>query len=160
MEINNYPTPYYIVYEDRLRRNLELIQYVKQSAGVEIIMAFKANALWKTFPVFREYGVKSTASSLNEMQLANDELHTKAHTYCPVYTDATIDKFIAGSSHITFNSIKQFNRFKSKIAEYNQLNPKGSVSCGLRINPMCWLLILTFIIHAVPVQDLECWLMI
>ena len=26
MEINNYPTPYYIVYEDRLRRNLELIQ--------------------------------------------------------------------------------------------------------------------------------------
>ena len=114
MEINNYPTPYYIVYEDRLRRNLELIQYVKQSAGVEIIMAFKANALWKTFPVFREYGVKSTASSLNEMQLANDELHTKAHTYCPVYTDATIDKFIAGSSHITFNSIKQFDRFKSK----------------------------------------------
>ncbi len=137
MEINNYPTPYYIVYEDRLRRNLELIQYVKQSAGVEIIMAFKANALWKTFPVFREYGVKSTASSLNEMQLANDELHTKAHTYCPVYTDATIDKFIAGSSHITFNSIKQFNRFKSKIAEYNQLDPKESVSCGLRINPMC-----------------------
>lgn len=62
MEINNYPTPYYIVYEDRLRRNLELIQYVKQSAGVEIIMAFKANALWKTFPVFREYGVKDRKS--------------------------------------------------------------------------------------------------
>ena len=41
----NYPTPYYIVYEDRLRRNLDLIKHVKESAGVEIIMAFKANAL-------------------------------------------------------------------------------------------------------------------
>ena len=75
----NYPTPYYIVYEDRLRRNLDLIKHVKESAGIEIIMAFKANALWRTFSVFREYGVKSTASSLNEMQLANDELHVKAH---------------------------------------------------------------------------------
>ena len=133
----NYPTPYYIVYEDRLRRNLDLIKHVKESAGVEIIMAFKANALWRTFSVFCEYGVKSTASSLNEMQLANDELHAKAHSYCPVYTDATIDKFLAGSSHITFNSLKQFHRYKDKVAEYNAENPKETVSCGLRINPMC-----------------------
>ena len=132
-----YPTPYYIVYEDRLRRNLDLIKHVKESAGVEIIMAFKANALWRTFPVFCEYGVKSTASSLNEMQLANDELHAKAHSYCPVYTDTTIDKFLAGSSHITFNSLKQFHRYKDKVAEYNAENPKETVSCGLRINPMC-----------------------
>lgn len=134
---NKYPTPYYIVYEDRLRRNLDLIKYVKESAGIEIIMAFKANALWKTFPVFREYGVKSTASSLNEMQLANDELYAKAHSYCPVYTDATIDKFLAGSSHITFNSLKQFYRYKDKVNEYNAQNPNDIVSCGLRINPMC-----------------------
>lgn len=133
----NYPTPYYIVYEDRLRRNLELIKHVKESAGVEIIMAFKANALWRTFAVFREYGVKSTASSLNEMQLANEELCAKAHTYCPVYTDATIDKFIAGSSHITFNSLKQFDRYKDRIAKHNTTNHEDAVSCGLRINPMC-----------------------
>ena len=133
----NYPTPYYIVYEDRLRRNLDLIKYVKESADVEIIMAFKANALWRTFPVFREYGVKSTASSLNEMQLANDELHAKAHSYCPVYTDATIDKFLAGSSHITFNSLKQFRRYKDTVAKYNSENLNEKVSCGLRINPMC-----------------------
>lgn len=132
-----YPTPYYIVYEERIRRNLELIKYVKESAGVEIIMAFKANALWKTFSLFREYGVKSTASSLNEMQLANAELHIKAHSYCPVYTDATIDKFLAGSSHITFNSLKQFERYKARVNKYNTDNPTECVSCGLRINPMC-----------------------
>ncbi|MFI3240874.1 MAG: carboxynorspermidine decarboxylase, partial [Bacteroidales bacterium] len=128
-------TPFYIVYEDKLRRNLELITSVAKSADVEIIMAFKANALWKTFSIFREYGVKSTASSLNEMQLGVEKLGSRTHTYCPAYTDVTIDKYIAGSSHITFNSIQQFERFKSKIDAHNLANPTRMVSCGLRINP-------------------------
>lgn len=63
MKANDIPTPFYIVYEDKLRRNLELISRVKREAGVNIIMAFKANALWKTFPIIREYVTDSTASS-------------------------------------------------------------------------------------------------
>lgn len=133
----DYKTPYYIIYEDKLRKNLDLIKYVMQQSGAKIIMAFKANALWRTFGVFREYGICSTASSLNEMQLANDELHCKAHTYCPVYTDDTIHQFIAGSSHITFNSVELFKRYRSDIDEHNRLNPSEAVSCGLRVNPMC-----------------------
>ena len=54
MKINELPTPFYIVYEDRLRKNLSLIERVSREAGVSIIMAFKANALWRTFPIFRE----------------------------------------------------------------------------------------------------------
>lgn len=133
----DYKTPYYIIYEDKLRKNLDLIKYVMQQSGAKIIMAFKANALWRTFGVFREYGICSTASSLNEMQLANDELHCKAHTYCPVYTDDTIHQFIAGSSHITFNSVELFKRYRGDIDEHNRLNPGEAVSCGLRVNPMC-----------------------
>lgn len=127
-------SPYYIVYEDKIRNNLKLIKEVSARSGAEIIMAFKANALWKTFHIFREFGVKSTASSLNEMMLANDELHSLAHTYCPAYTDGTIDKYIEGSSHITFNSLHQFNRFYSRVNQYN-LSGNHTVSCGLRINP-------------------------
>lgn len=128
----NYPTPYYIVYEQRLRNNLDLITGVANEAGVEIIMAFKANALWKTFPVFREYGIKATASSINEMRLANDELHCKTHTYCPAYTTQSINEYIAGSSHISFNSVAQFLQFRDLI-----ISSKRNISCGLRINPMC-----------------------
>ncbi len=130
-------TPYYIVYEEKLRRNLDLITRVSHESGATIIMAFKANALWRTFPIFREYGIRSTASSVNEMLLANEELQCKAHTYCPAYTDETIGKFIAGSSHITFNSVDQFLRFKPLIDEHNYTNPNERISCGLRINPMC-----------------------
>ena len=125
-------TPYYIVYEDRLRANLDLITSVMRKTDVKIIMAFKANALWRSFPIFREYGIESTASSVNEMLLANDELHCLAHTFCPAYTDDTIEIFIKGSSHITFNSVAQYQRFKDRVNTANH-----PISCGLRINPMC-----------------------
>lgn len=129
MKPNEIPTPAFVVYEDRLRRNLELINSVKQRAGVDIIMAFKANALWKTFPIIREYCRNSTASSLNELRLGREFLGGDVHSYCPAYTDATIDEYIAGSSHITFNSVAQYERFADRV--------RGKVSSGLRVNPKC-----------------------
>ena len=123
-------TPYYIVYEDRLRRNLRLITDLERRAGVNIIMAFKANALWRTFPVVREYNRDFTASSLNELQLGREELGGEAHVYCPVYTEQTIDKFLDGASHITFNSLAQLSRYGVRALA-------AGVSTGLRVNPRC-----------------------
>lgn len=136
MKIAEIPTPFYIVYEDRLRKNLELINRVKKEAGVEIIMAFKANALWKTFPIIKEYCQASTASSLNEMRLALDELGNDVHSYCPAYTDETITEYLNGSSHITFNSINQWERFKNYLYKHNSTASR-KVSSGLRVNPQC-----------------------
>ena len=130
-------TPYYIVYEQRIKHNLDIIADVSRRADVKIIMAFKANALWKTFDIFRNYGIESTASSLNEMQLANEELGKLAHSYCPAYTDHTIAHYMKGSSHITFNSIAQFERFKERIHDFASQPGGHSISCGFRINPMC-----------------------
>lgn len=135
----NLHTPYYIVYEDRLRRNLSLISDVASQAGVDIIMAFKANALWRTFGVMREYGVKFTASSLNELRLGNEELGCLGHSYCPAYTPATIGEYLNGSSHLTFNSLSQFARYKGQVDEFNAKNAETGrrVSPGLRVNPSC-----------------------
>lgn len=123
-------TPFYIVYEQKLRNNLQLIDSVRQRAGVEIIMAFKANALWRSFGPIREYGFKFTASSLNELQLGRKYLGAKAHSYCPAFTEETIVRFLEGSSHITFNSLSQFERFAQRAIE-------AGVSPGLRVNPQC-----------------------
>lgn len=130
-------TPCYIVYEDRLRKNLQLITEVSRRAGVKIIMALKANALWKTFPIISEYVKASTASSLNEMQLSLDYLCGEVHTYCPVYTPETFPRFLKGSSHITFNSLSQYERFRPDIELYNREHPEKRVSVGLRVNPQC-----------------------
>lgn len=132
-------TPYYIVYEEALRKNLKKLSDVQQRSGVKIIMAFKANALWKSFPIIKEYFTSSTASSLNEMQLSLDYLGNDVHAYCPVYTDETFPKFLHGCSHITFNSVAQFEKYYPIIEEYNKNVPEGEkqVSAGLRINPRC-----------------------
>lgn len=130
MKADQIPTPFYIVYEDKLRRNLSLINRVEREAGVNIIMAFKANALWRTFPIVREYNRDFTASSLNELHLGNDELGGEAHVYCPVYTEATIDEFLSRATHLTFNSLGQWDR-------YGQRTLAAGVSPGLRVNPQC-----------------------
>lgn len=130
MRIQDIPTPFYIVYEERLRRNLALINRVEREAGVNIIMAFKANALWRTFPIVREYNRDFTASSLNELRLGNEELGGEAHVYCPVYTPATIGEFLDRATHITFNSLSQWERYGARAIA-------AGVSPGLRVNPQC-----------------------
>lgn len=130
-------TPYYIVYEDKIRANMRKLQDVAKRADVKIIMAFKANALWKTFPIISEYFKASTASSLNEMKLSLEFLGDEVHTYCPVYTDYTFPQFLEGSTHITFNSLNQFNKYYPAIEEYNLQHPEKQVSAGLRVNPHC-----------------------
>lgn len=135
MNIQDIPTPFYIVHEQKLRKNLDLIRNVSQQSGAQIIMAFKANALWKTFPIIREYINASTASSLNEMQLSHDCLRGEVHAYCPVYTDRTFPLFLEGCTHITFNTITQFDRFAPQLQEYNAHHPEKRVTAGLRVNP-------------------------
>ena len=122
-----YPTPIYIIEEQKLRRNLRLIADVAQQADAEIILAFKAFALWKTFPIFREYINSTTASSLSEARLALEEFGAKAHTFSPAYTDQEIDEIVACSSHLTFNSLSQYERYHDRVA--------GKASIGLRVNP-------------------------
>lgn len=131
MKIEELPTPFYIVYEDRLRRNLELISDVARRSGAKIIMAFKANALWRTFPIFKEYGFGFTASSLNELRLGRECLSSDAHSYCPAYTCDTIGEYIANSTHITFNSLGQWQMHSQRMMAHPE------VSAGLRVNPKC-----------------------
>lgn len=122
--------PMYILEEKKLRRNLALIHKVAVEADVEIILAFKAYALWKTFPIFREYISSTTASSLGEALLAFHEFGAQAHTYSPAYTDYEIDEIAQCSSHLTFNSLSQYNRYHNRVKQIN-----GDIQLGFRVNP-------------------------
>ena len=146
-------TPYYLLEEDKLRRNLSLIRDVADRSGAEIILAFKAFALWKTFPIFREYIHATTASSPDEARLALEEFGAPAHTYSPAYTEEDFPEILRCSSHITFNSLSQYRRFAMVKQGYSNasatlpaapapssLNPHPSSapqppSFGLRVNP-------------------------
>jgi len=128
MDYSKIPSPCYVLDEGAFRKNLELLKSVKDRAGVEIILAFKAFAMWSVFPIIREYIPYSTASSLAEARLAFEAMGSPAHTYGPAYTDKEFPCIMNCSSHITFNSLAQFER----LYPQTQFN---TISCGLRINP-------------------------
>ncbi len=130
IDFKQIPSPCYVLQEDLLRKNLEVIKSVNDRAGVEIILAFKSFAMWGAFPIIREYIPTATASSVNEAQLAFEEMGNKAHTYAPGYTDNDFDTILKYSTHITFNSLNQYSRFKEKVLNYPE-----KISMGLRINP-------------------------
>ena len=120
----------YVLEEEKLRKNLSLIANVANKAQVEIILAFKAYALWKTFPIFREYIKATTASSLFEAKLGFEEFQAPTHTFSPAYTDDEIDEITRCSSHISFNSLSQYARLADRVKSV-----KPSISIGLRVNP-------------------------
>ncbi|MDD6438529.1 MAG: carboxynorspermidine decarboxylase [Prevotella sp.] len=122
--------PMYVLEERLLRRNLELIRSVAHDSGAEIILAFKAYVLWKTFPLIRQYVGAATASSLYEARLAAEEFGSKAHTFSPAYTSWEMPDIARCSSHLTFNSLSQYARLHEMAREANP-----SVSFGLRVNP-------------------------
>ncbi|HKM92408.1 MAG TPA: carboxynorspermidine decarboxylase [Prolixibacteraceae bacterium] len=130
IDFGKIPSPCYVIDEHLLEKNLQLIANVKQQAGIDIILAFKGFALWNVFPLVKKYIQATTASSLNEARLAFEEFGTPAHTYAPVYTDADFPQILDCSSHVTFNSLSQFEHFLPIV----KLSGK-KVSLGLRVNP-------------------------
>ena len=121
------PSPCFVLEEAKLRRNLELIDSVQQAAGVTIILALKGFSMYSAFPLVRQYLSGATASSLNEVKLVNEYMGVQAHTYIPAYQDESFDEVVSRSSHLTFNSWSQWERFKHRAV--------GRVSCGIRVNP-------------------------
>jgi len=125
-DFNSIHTPIYIIEEQKLRSNLQLISLVANLTHSQWILAFKAFALWKTFPIFREYIHATTASSLCEARLATEQFGAKAHTYSPAYKEDEFRDIVACSSHLTFNSLSQYERFHGLASQ---------CSLGLRVNP-------------------------
>ncbi|MEQ9374279.1 MAG: carboxynorspermidine decarboxylase [Imperialibacter sp.] len=130
IDYSKIPSPCYLLEESLLRRNLELMNDVQERAGISIILAFKGFAMWSAFPLVRQYLKGATASSLSEARLCFEEMKTKSHTYAVAYRDQEFDEIMKMSSHITFNSLSQYERFKDKVVAYPE-----KISCGIRVNP-------------------------
>lgn len=130
IDYDRIPSPCYVIDEERFRKNLALIKRVAFESGAEIILAFKGFAMWGVFPIFREYFSGAAASSADEARLCFDEIGSHAHTYAPAYREAEFTSILRYSSHITFNSLRQYSKFSKAVHAW-----PGKISAGLRINP-------------------------
>jgi carboxynorspermidine decarboxylase len=122
------PSPCYVCDEAKLEQNLQLMQYVQNKAGVDIILALKGFSMWSTFPLVKQYLKGATASAVWEAKLANYEMGGEVHCYSPAYKQKDIDQLLDLVNHLSFNSINQWNQFKEQVIQ-------SSVSAGLRVNP-------------------------
>ena len=52
IDFAQFPSPCYIMEEELLRKNLTLIKSVADRAGVEIILAFKSFAMWRSLNTY------------------------------------------------------------------------------------------------------------
>jgi len=126
---NQIPSPCYLLDEQLFLNNLKLISDVQSSSGARIILALKGFAMWRMFPLMKNYGIcHAAASSLSEAITAYSEFGAKAYTYAPAYAESEFDCILKHSKHITFNSLSQ-------LAKYGEIAEEERVSVGLRVNP-------------------------
>ncbi|MCB1128467.1 MAG: carboxynorspermidine decarboxylase, partial [Verrucomicrobiae bacterium] len=124
------PSPCYLVDEARLRRNLAVIRSVIDRTGCKILLALKGFAMWRTFPVVREYLHGVTASAVNEARLGREEFGAEVHAYAPAYSEQDITELLPLVDHLVFNSVGQFHRYRDRVRAAGR-----SISMGLRVNP-------------------------
>ena len=135
IDYTHIPSPCFVLDESLLRKNLELIDSVQKAAGCRIILALKAFSMYSVFPIVGEYLSGATASSLNEIKLINDFMGHKAHTYIPAYVDSEFEEVLERSSHLTFNTLSQYHRYKDRVGAWNEKHPDQQISVGIRVNP-------------------------
>ncbi|MGG7072752.1 carboxynorspermidine decarboxylase [Campylobacter sp. 9BO] len=121
-------TPAYVCEEAKVRKNLEILKYVKDESKAEILVALKGFAFSGVMGLVSKYLDGATCSGLYEAKFAAKHLNGEICTYSPAYKDDEIDEILKISSHVIFNSFNQWGKFKEKAL-------KSGVSCGLRINP-------------------------
>lgn len=127
---NNIPTPCFVVDEELLIKNLEILKSVMDRTGCHILLAQKCFSMYHAYPLLGRYLSGTTASGLYEAKLGHDYFGGETHIYSAAYRDDEIDEILALCDHIVFNSFSQWNRYKNKAAASGK-------ECGLRINPQC-----------------------
>ncbi len=124
------PTPCYIVDEDLLKKNLEILDQVQRRTGAKILLALKGFSMFSTFPQVGQYLQGITASSLHEARLGREEMNKEVHIYAPAYIDEDFDEITTLVDHVVFNSFAQLRKFRPILERSGR-----KIEVGIRVNP-------------------------
>lgn len=123
------PTPAYVIDENQLRKNGEILLGVTKDSGAKILLAQKAFSNFSFYPLLSSYLAGTEASGLYEARLGKEEMgQREVHVFAAAYREDEFDELIQYADHIVFNSIAQLKKFGPRA--------KGK-SLGLRVNPEC-----------------------
>lgn len=122
----NLETPYYLIDESRLLKNMETIRILKEMSGVKCVLALKCFAAWKVFGLMRGTMDGTTSSSLFEARLGHETFGGETHAYSVAFAEGDVEELDGFADKIIFNSVSQLRRFHPKVKR---------ARTGLRVNP-------------------------
>ncbi|QSX08852.1 carboxynorspermidine decarboxylase [Alkalibacter rhizosphaerae] len=131
IDFQKVPTPCYVVDEELIKRNLEILRSVQDRTGCSILLALKGFSMHALFPLIGEYLKGITSSSLFEARLGFEKMGKEVHAYAPAFVEEDFDELLGYVDHLVFNSFAQWTKYKEKV---NSLTDK-KVECGIRVNP-------------------------
>lgn len=121
------PTPCYVLDEELLARNLNVLGRVKRESGCKILLAQKAFSMWSVYPLLAETLDGTTASGLYEAKLGAECFGGETHVFSPCYS-GEFPELLRICNHIVFNSFSEWE--KHRVAALS-----AGASCGIRVNP-------------------------
>ncbi|MBQ7920229.1 MAG: carboxynorspermidine decarboxylase [Lachnospiraceae bacterium] len=125
------PTPCYVLEEEALRRNGEILRGIQDRTGCKILLAQKAFSNFNLYPMLFEYLAGTEASGLYETRLGKTYMpQGECHVFCGAYKETEFAELLKYADHIVFNSVSQ-------LKKYGGLAKQAGKSIGLRINPEC-----------------------
>ena len=119
-------TPYYLIDEVELQKNLEIIQYIREQSGAKSVLALKCFSTWCVFDLMRQYMDGTTSSSLFEARLGHEKFGKEVHAYSVAYSADEVDEVAQFADKVIFNSVSQLKLFHSRVSH---------LKVGLRANP-------------------------
>ncbi|WP_374271914.1 carboxynorspermidine decarboxylase [Paenirhodobacter enshiensis] len=125
------PTPFYLIDEEALLRNMRKIQHLREASGAKALLALKCFATWSAFDIMRPYMDGTTSSSLYELRLGHEKFGKETHAYSVAWSDREIDEACGYADKIIFNTIGQLTRYAEQSAHIRRgvrLNPRFSTS--------------------------------
>ncbi len=127
-ELKKLQTPCYVIDEEKLIQNLEILHGVEQRTGAKILLAQKAFSCYHVYPVIGKYLSGTACSGLFEARLGFEEMGKENHVFSAAYRENEIDEIISYCGHIIFNSFSQLDKYRDRVL-------KAGKKIGLRINP-------------------------
>jgi carboxynorspermidine decarboxylase len=119
-------TPYYLIDEIKLKKNLEIIRLVREQSGAKSVLALKCFSTWCVFDLMRQYMDGTTSSSLFEARLGREKFGKEVHAYSVVYSAEEIDAVREFADKVIFNSVSQLIQFHDRVR---------GLQVGVRVNP-------------------------
>ncbi len=119
-------TPYYLIDENKLQKNLKVIQQVREASGAKSVLALKCFSTWGVFNLMRQYLDGTTSSSLFEARLGYEKFGKEVHAYSVGFSKSDIKAVRKFADKVIFNSISQLTAYHDDVR---------GIKLGLRVNP-------------------------